>query len=84
MSTKDENTTKAQHEANLPVSCCGYSIGDYVNTPFGTGFVWKVTENSVHVKHRYHREGINYLYSKYLVQTKHHSQNPITVISHCR
>lgn len=79
------NDLPQSQQSNIgAVTCCGFSVGDKVNTPHGIGFVWKVTEVSVHVKHHYHREGIEWLYSKYLAQTKHHSQSPVSVLSHCR
>lgn len=57
-----------------------FTVGDEVNTPYGIGIVWKVTETSVHVRHPFND---GWLYSKYLTTPKHHSQKPISVLSHC-
>ena len=48
----EKTINEAEGNAVLPlVTCCGFSVGDKVNTPYGEGEVWKVTETSVHVKH---------------------------------
>lgn len=68
---------------NNTVTYGNFQIGDKVNTPYGVGFVWKVTESSVHVKHNSSSKKGDWLYSKYLANPKHHSQKPISAISHC-
>ena len=86
------STEKLSNEAEPPalnkaaVTCCGFSVGDLVNTPYGEGEVWKVTEKSVHVKHWHGKKNCkhDWLFSKYLIATTHHSQNPVSVLSHCR
>ncbi len=65
------------------VTCCGFSVGDKVITPYGEGEVWKITDKSVHVKH-WDEKLQMVVFSKYLTNPWHHSQNPATVISHCR
>jgi len=69
------------------VSCCGYSVGDSVNTPYGIGEVWKTTEDSVHVRIKnvgqYGKNHHDYFYSKYLVNPTHHMQSGLDKISHC-
>jgi len=65
------------------VTCCGFSVGDKVNTPYSEGEVWKVTETSVHVKH-WDEKREAWMFSKYLTEPYHHSQNPVTVLSYCR
>lgn len=65
-------------------TCGGFSVGDKVNTPHGEGEVWKVTDKSVHVKHWHGKKNCqhDWLYSKYLTEPWHHSQNSISAISH--
>lgn len=65
------------------VSCCGFSVGETVNTPYGKGEVWKVTETSVHVKHESPYPDSEWLFSKYLTEPWHHSQNSVESLSHC-
>jgi len=83
----EKTINKAEGNAVLPlVTCCGFSVGDKVNTPYGEGEVWKVTETSVHVKHWHGAKNCphDWLYSKYLTEVTHHKQNPVSVLSHCR
>jgi hypothetical protein len=63
-------------------TCCDFSVGDKVNTPFAEGVVWKVTDKSIHVKHWDEKRGM-WLFSKYLTDPWHHSQNSVSVLSHC-
>lgn len=69
------------------VSCCGYSVGDTVNTPYGIGEVWKTTKESVHVRienvGQHGKNHHDYFYSKYLVNPTHHMQSGLDKISHC-
>ncbi len=62
----------------------GFSVGDKVDTPYGLGEVWKVTEASVHVKHYEDKKNLthNPLFSKYLKDPYHHSQKPISSLNH--
>ena len=60
-----------------------FSVGDKVMTPYMEGVVWKVTDKSIHVKHWDVRKGI-WMFSKYLTEPTHHSQNPVSAISHCK
>lgn len=57
-----------------------FKVGDTVNTPFGVGVVWKVTEKGIHVKHYNHSPSgsSEVSFSKYLFNINHHSQNPIS------
>lgn len=64
------------------VTCCGFSVGDKVNTPFGESDIWKVTETSVPVKH-WDDKRERWMFSKYLTEPWHHSQLPVSVLSHC-
>ena len=64
------------------VICCHFKIGDKVKTPFGEGEVWKTTEKSVDVRH-WNKKNEHWMYSKYLAEPWHHTQNSVTVISHC-
>ncbi len=61
-----------------------FSVGDKVDTPYGLGEVWKVTEASIHVKHYEDKENPTHdpLFSKYLKEPRHHSQKPISSINH--
>jgi hypothetical protein len=56
-----------------------FKKGDKVKTPFGIGEVWKVTIESVHVKHT---DDKGFFFSKYLYSPYHHTQNHISYISH--
>jgi hypothetical protein len=60
----------------------GFSVGDKVVTPYGEGYVWKVTYKSVHVKHWDEKRDM-WMFSKYLTEPLHHSQNSISVLTHC-
>ncbi len=66
------------------IECCGFKVGDKVNTPYGEGEVWKVTDISVHVKHWEGHKHCphDWVFSKYVIKPWHHAQNPITAISH--
>jgi hypothetical protein len=79
------DTSKKQAQCTIQnVTCCGFKVGDKVNTPSGEGEVWKVTETSVHIKHWHGAKNCphDWLYSKYLTEVTHHAQNPVSVLSH--
>ena len=65
------------------VTFCGFSVGDKVITPYSEGEVWKVTDKSVHVKHWDEKRDM-WMFSKYLTEPWHHSQNPVSVLRHSR
>lgn len=81
---EEENIDKPQGNEVFPcVSCYGFSVGDKVVTPYGEGYVWKVTYKSVHVKHWDEKRDM-WMFSKYLTEHWHHSQNPVSVLIHCK
>ena len=85
MGTNVNNTSEPQHDAKLPVTCCGFSVGDKVNTPYaGVGVIYKITDDFIHVKHRYRKEGIEWLYTKYLIGLTVYPQLSVSALSHCR
>lgn len=55
-----------------------FEIGDKVSTPFGVGEVWKITIETVHVKHVNDKET---LFSKYHYNPYHHMQTSVERIS---
>ena len=83
-----KETNNLPHNPTLhqaAVTCCGFSVGDKVNTPYaGVGIIWKITDDFIHVKHRYRKEGIEWLYTKYFVGETVYPQYSVSAISHCR
>lgn len=78
--TKQQKQKKVMSPGNVT---CGFKVGDKVNTPSGEGEVWKVTDTSIHVKHWHGAKNCphDWLYSKYLTEVTHHSQNSVLVLS---
>lgn len=61
-----------------------FSVGDTVNTPYGKGEVWKVTQDTVHVRHNYKISGIAFLYSTFYINPKEAHHNPVSLIAHVK
>lgn len=59
-----------------------FKVGDKVITPYSECEVWKVTDKSVHVKHWDEKRGM-WMFSKYLTEPWHYSQNHVSVLRHC-
>lgn len=83
-----EETSKNNETAQLgigAVTCCGFSVGDKVNTPYaGVGIIYKITDDFIHVKHRHRKEGIEWLLTKYLIGLTVYPQLSVSALSHCR
>lgn len=55
-----------------------FGIGDQVETPFGPGEVWKITSETIHVKHPHFKDGKDFLFSKYHFNPYHHTQRNVS------
>ena len=60
-----------------------FEVGQIVNTPYGQGEVWKISDIAVHVRHK--ATGINarrgdYTYMRFMFNKTHHSQTPIETL----
>jgi hypothetical protein len=85
MEHENLNTPQNPPQQQTAVTCSGFSVGDRVNTPYaGVGIIWKITDDFIHVKHRYRKEGIEWLYTKYLKGETVYPQYSVSAISHCR
>jgi hypothetical protein len=59
-----------------------FTVGCKVNTEYGEGVVWKISDEAVHVKHTKPDNfgGTSVTFSKYIFAPYHHTQSPITDI----
>jgi len=82
----ESNKAEADQLGKGVITCCGFLVGDKVNTPFGEGEVWKITETSVHVKHWHGAKNCphNWVHSKYLTEVTHHKQSHVSALSYCK